>query len=501
MNVVPMSPITSVKVLRNIPLDSTYTDTLDFTSVSAQTGYFVSKTSYAFDNLTPVRMQNAIRLPVEADKLYDCNYIMFQNANFGAKWFYAFISEIKFHNINMSEITFDLDIMQTWAFNYVLRPSFVEREHSITDDVGENLVVENIELGEYKNEAGVTTDYFSSYVGVIATAYDPDGKPGGMIGGTFTGLHYVAGLIDDDEGVQKLLDFLASAVKANKADSITSTFVMPTAFYTTDTTPELKRFEVPKRQYSVGSYVPKNKKLLTYPYNFLLVSNSDNGVAKYRYEYFQGDVSAFVVECAMGCNPEVVLEPIGYNNQQFNVEESLSLGGFPQFGFAIDTFRAWLAQNSNSTFISGATSALSILGGAVSGSPFAVGTGIIGLTTNINNVVMASVMADKSRGAQGSNTLVGTREKNFYFYNRHVREDYAKIIDDYFSMFGYATQTVKIPNIRGRQSWNYVKTNDAKIIGSVPFDDLARIKNVFNKGVTFWHGDYVGDYNRGNNPI
>lgn len=498
MNVVPMTPITNVKVLRGVPLDSSYTDTLDFSSVSAQSNYFSGKAKHNFTNLAPVRLQNAIRLPVNADALYDCNYIMFQNANFGSKWFYAFITEIKFINVNMSEVSFNIDVIQTWWFDITLKPSYIEREHSVKDSVGDNLVLESVELGEYVNETADTTDFFDSYVGVIATAYDPDGTPGGYVGGMFSGLKYVPALINNDDQVQQLLDFLESAVEANKADSITSTFIMPFDFYTTDTTPALKRFDVTKRQTRIGSYTPKNKKLLTYPYNFLMVSTSDGGSHQYRYEYFQGSVAGFVLECAMGCNPEIVLEPIAYNNQQFNIDESLALSGFPQFGFAIDTFRAWLAQNSNSTYISAATSILGIIGGAATANPMAIAGDVIGLTSTVNNVVMASFKADQARGAQGSSTLVGTREKNFYFYNRHIREDYAKIIDDYFSMYGYATHTTKVPNINSRPSWNYVKTHDAKIVGSVPFEDIERIKTAFNDGITFWHGDYVGDYTRNN---
>lgn len=501
MNVVPMTPLTNVRILKEVPLDSSYTDTMDFSSISAQTTYFQGKTKYTYSNLGPVRLQNSIRIPNTADNLYDCNYIMFQNANFNTKWFYAFITEIKFINVNMCEVNFEIDIMQTWMFDVTLKACYVEREHSATDNVGDNMVLENVDLGEYVNETGEKTPFFDSYMAVIATAYDPSGEAGGYFGGTFSGLSYVAGLIDDDAGVKNVLDFLDSAVKANKADSITSTFVMPSIFYTTGTAPVMQRYEVNKKQTSLGSYTPINKKLLTYPYNFLLVTTSDGASAKYRYEYFQGDTSAFVVECAMGCNPEIVLEPIAYNNQQFNIDESLALSGFPQFGFSIDTFRAWLAQNGNSQFISAATSALAVVGGTVTGNPMAVAGGFLGIASNINNFVMASYKADQSRGAQGSNTLVGTREKNFYFYQRHIREDYAKIIDDYFTVYGYATEEVKVPNIKTRTSWNYVKTRNSKITGSVPFEDIERMKKVYDNGVTFWHGEYIGDYSRNNSPI
>lgn len=499
MNVVPMTPINTLRILKGVPLDSTYKDTLDFSSVSAQTTYFQGKTKYTYSDLGPIRMQNAIRVPNRSDNLYDCNYIMFQNTNFGTKWFYAFITDIRFINVDMCELVFTLDVIQTWWFDITIKPCYVEREHANTDAVGDNMVLENMEIGEYVNEPAEKTTFFDSYVAVIATAYDENGNPGGYVGGMFSGLNYVAGLIDNPQQVADLIQALASIVAAGKADAIASTFVMPFDFYPEGDTPMLKRFDATRYQTQIGAYTPKNKKLLTYPYNYLLATTSDGGSHAYRYEYFTSDtLCGFVLECGMGCNPEIVMEPIGYNNQTFNIEESLSLSGFPQFGFAIDTFKAWLAQNANSTYISAVGNALAIGAGIATGNPMATAMGILGATSTVNNVVMASVKADQPRGAQGTNTLVATREKNFYFYNRHIREDYAKILDDYFSMYGYATQQTKVPNITGRPSWNYVKTRDSKIVGSVPFEDISRIRAVFDTGVTFWHGDWVGDYTRNN---
>ena len=68
-------------------------------------------------------------------------------------------------------------------------------------------------------------------------------------------------------------------------------------------------------------------------------------------------------------------------------------------------------------------------------------------------------------------------------------------------MYGYATEEVKVPNIKTRTSWNYVKTRNSKITGSVPFEDIERMKKVYDNGVTFWHGEYIGDYSRNNSPI
>ena len=74
-------------------------------------------------------------------------------------------------------------------------------------------------------------------------------------------------------------------------------------------------------------------------------------------------------------------------------------------------------------------------------------------------------------------------------------------LDKFFDMYGYATNTVKVPNMEGRESWNYVKTRGVIISGSIPVDAMDRIKAMFDNGVRFWHGDFVGQYNRSNKVV
>lgn len=68
-------------------------------------------------------------------------------------------------------------------------------------------------------------------------------------------------------------------------------------------------------------------------------------------------------------------------------------------------------------------------------------------------------------------------------------------------MYGYACNKLKKPNLTGRESWNYVKTNNVILKGSMPVDAMDRIKQMFNNGIRFWHGDFVGDYARSNKPL
>ena len=91
-----VAPNTNVRILKNVPLDNTYRNTIFFLDRGSQVAYFSGKTKY---NLTQLSYQapwgKPLRVEVNAENLYDCNYIMFQNTSFGTKWFYAFITNVE----------------------------------------------------------------------------------------------------------------------------------------------------------------------------------------------------------------------------------------------------------------------------------------------------------------------------------------------------------------------------------------------------------------------
>ena len=79
-----IAPSTNVKILHNVPLDNTYDHTLYFATAAAQSTYFAGLTKYNLTNYTYQRVNKGIiRVSGKADNYYDCNYIMFQNTNFG----------------------------------------------------------------------------------------------------------------------------------------------------------------------------------------------------------------------------------------------------------------------------------------------------------------------------------------------------------------------------------------------------------------------------------
>lgn len=82
-----------------------------------------------------------------------------------------------------------------------------------------------------------------------------------------------------------------------------------------------------------------------------------------------------------------------------------------------------------------------------------------------------------------------------------ITPEYAEVIDHYFNCFGYATHIVKVPNVTGRQNWNYVQTKGCTISGNIPTEAEEKITQIFDRGVTFWHNpSTIHDYAQ-NNPI
>ena len=43
------------------------------------------------------------------------------------------------------------------------------------------------------------------------------------------------------------------------------------------------------------------------------------------------------------------------------------------------------------------------------------------------------------------------------------------------------------PNIKTRTRFNYIKTAGCSLTSNIDYDDVLRIKSIFDSGVTFWH--------------
>ena len=127
------------------------------------------KPSINVDNFTYQRKDYTIRYGACIDDIITFNYVMYQNDAYSDKWFYAYITDMKWINDKMTEITIKTDVFQTWQFDMEFKTSFIEREHVNNDTIGLHTVPENLETGEYIVEDQSSSQFMNAHVVLGAT--------------------------------------------------------------------------------------------------------------------------------------------------------------------------------------------------------------------------------------------------------------------------------------------------------------------------------------------
>ena len=88
-----------------------------------------------------------------------------------------------------------------------------------------------------------------------------------------------------------------------------------------------------------------------------------------------------------------------------------------------------------------------------------------------------------------------------YLRRKTIYTEYANKLSDYFKQYGYKVNRLEVPKFHTRASWNYIKMTEPNVYGNIPNDDLMQIRDIFIKGITLWHGPYIGNYSRNNDEI
>lgn len=176
-----IAPNSTVYLLHDVPLDSSYKHTIYWGTPVAQANWFQSKTIAhgAFTALAYVRPATGIiRVQQIADALYPVNYMMYRNTSYGSKWFYAFVDEVIYLNDNTTEIRFTLDQLQTWFFEANFRPCLVERNHLGTDTPGSSITTEPVQIGPLRCSQ-INTALDLSSLSIITAFAGSSGSDGG----------------------------------------------------------------------------------------------------------------------------------------------------------------------------------------------------------------------------------------------------------------------------------------------------------------------------------
>lgn len=554
-------PNTTLRILRDVNLNSDYDHTIWFDGKIAQTEYFLSKTKYTLSNQSYQRKERGwMKVDINQNNLWDCTYLMFQNTSYNNKWFYAFILSVEYVNDSVSLINFQIDVMQTWHFDYILDKCFVEREHSLTDNLFENLVDEGLDIGDdYNVQIQRSIDLTPSTLVVLSVDNFAESPELGYVRNVFINNYYYPlkmYIYDLTWAASKrsLQSFMDLIVSQGQEQAIIQIYQVPgfirfpnfddnTYSYT-----EVAKNFVPNFV-NIDGYVPKNNKLFNYPYNFLSVNNREGNDATYKWELWDSaHRGEFNLIGTMIGKPSVLLYPMYYREIADDYESGIFATDFPQNPWAGDAWQLYWAQHGESykvaQSVGGIKEAIGVLFpmgsktlqktdimrytgtysdmGIDAGQAYKIG-GVGGKypvpgPSNVSSLIdlagrVAGVIAFKKDLQHYPNQAYGqanadilnmlSGNKKYSMYQMTIKSQFARIIDEYFSRFGYACHRIKEPNRKARKKWTYTKTVGCELNGNIPSDDMVAIKAVFDHGITFWdiRNANVGEYGDFTNPI
>lgn len=549
-----IQPTGVIHLLGGINIDSNYNDTLYFDSEAEQQAFFKSKLIRTLSNQYYTRVSGGvIKAAISEQVALSINYLMFQNANtvadggYSTKWFYAFVKRVEYVSNGRYNIYYDIDVMQTYFFNYRLPQCFVEREHTDDDtpylnhieedlDTGEPIVAQEFdpELSKYVSKIW----NFNYDLDAVLIVYHPNTEnnkvvyDGINLHGIYSAFNYMA--VPPATLTEKLNELTANNC------TIIDCIMMPSEFIIQEQGDE---HIIQIVNNSVGTYYPKNKKLLSYPYRYYLIINNEGKSVTIKPELIDGAGEGVVGELKLVeistivPSPLMMLYPKNYDGVNENYEHGLYFTQFPQVGVSQDTYRTWWAQNKNSYTMgivadvigtvnsvaqgvgSVAEGTAKVLAGDLSGAgDIAAGGSSIKSSSVSGGLSIAKSMAKKRDMKNAPDSLINASEGatllprigrfGFTVFEMTLHRDYLESIDNYFSLFGYSVKRVKVPNRNVRTCFTFTKTNGCKILpiqrneGDPAFvtpdaTDCKLIESIYDNGVRFWISEKhnnIGNY-------
>lgn len=594
MATVPISG-TNIRLLSGVPFSNDYKHTRWFNSLSEQTNYFLGRTvihSMTQANFQRIEGHTYVAVNRSIDDLWGVNYLMFQNASYNSKWFYAFVTQLEYVNKNTTYVHFEIDVLQTWRFDISFKPSFVVREHRPLWNSDGTPVINTVDEGLYYGSEyeTVAVDHWVPYddlfflviVSKTTIHNGSDKKITPVLNGLPQALSYyihpfklnntvpsvhigqssfnLSPIIDvlkaiftDTDAVNNVVSmyvtdfFGGNFVDVDYSDDVLS--LSDTVFEGCQVSDGTNSFNTIHLKKLVSySYMQKTlgdkyrgfkhvneSKLLMYPYAFTVLDDFKGNRQIIKNEYINGIDLSIRAMGSLGTSNKVA----------YMVDNYLQDADAPDVGvykFILQLENALINNNPNdlpilssylSAFIQGNKNQIEnqkqsiVFNGVVDGIGSAVAGGVSAMTGNFAGLAFAGANVVGSAGntalrlqaiqakmkdlanippqlvKMGGNSAFefGNNFTGVYVIKKQITDEYIKKLEDYFKMFGYKTNEVKVPNLNTRRSWNYVQTADCQITGNLNREDLEKIKSVFDNGITLWHVDDVGNYSLDNGVI
>lgn len=463
-------PNTTIYILNNIPLNKSYEHTVYYPDKDTQAQAFMKYKKYTLTDYSYQRSQlGTIRVQLKYEQLIDCNYLMFKNTNFENKWFYAFITGIGYVNNDVTDVYYDLDVMQTWCYDYTFGKTFVERHHDAYDRLYGNTVPEGLELGsEYRLIQSKSYSYAKPLAWVIIATTTVKDESAYQISGIITGVY--SGLrVYYIEDIGELTRIIGKFINEGLEDAIVAFYQVPKIdkYHMSEVQTDEITFT---QQMNLGNgYKPRNKKLFSYPYSFLEVYNTLGTSVELKFDQFENlgaSAVTFKVEKVIFPQANVVLTPKWYRGYLWDYEYSSVYGLFPTCAFAGDAFKVWWAQNKNSYLAS-----MNAIGNtydtnqAIAQNNYTM-AGLNAANARTNAHIQANTALTQAENSNRASLAVNTAQSNQALYNgvsnivgkavdavgAGLKGDIAGFVGNTFGAFSETTQTSLNQNIYNAQA-------------------------------------------------
>ena len=511
-----------IMICKNIKLDEKYVNVLNYNEEQMLNLCNNNRVAYS-DSYSFIKDDESILVNFSYSDCLQSNYIAFQNPNYSNKWFFGFIDEVIYKGDSCTEIKFKIDSWATWYGNWNVSDCFVVREHVNDDVAGKHTVPEDFETGEYITQATNKIEVFNEFIPCMAVSELPPGDLATgpavsltfqMYNGIFSGFAYIV-----SDTIEHFSNLIVNYNDGGKGSAIKNIFMIPKVFannltYSTfSKSGELSVFAIIPGGNSasaidyqgfdkptvLGSYTPRNKKLLTYPYCYMCFDNGCGNAIEVRYEDYDTNKCGYTVEYALCAGGSVKFSPINYRGVSINRLYSVIGGKFPNCAWSSDEYVNWLTQNS----INHKATAVSGIMKLFSPKSFLSGiSDIISLAGAYEQHDTVPPTVDGNLNGGDINFVLGLY--NPIIYQNCIKPEYAKIIDEMFDRRGYKVNLTKKPNITGRKYWNYIQVGPKESIafGNVPKKFIEEINTIAQNGTTIWHDhNNIGNFSLNNTII
>lgn len=539
----------SLTLYTGVPLDNTYENT--YTTTSLLSGFTHDTIGSNYYRIRPdkntVKIEHSGNMNVTGIggttlNLYSCNYMSFINGQHENRRFYCFITDVRYISDYTAEIDFEVDVMMTWlkhgsgSTGAEFDTCFIERQHTDSDEIGEHILDEGIEYGEYIYDLYVPENpirlAYCLYVAGVYTQGEwvaggasyriqvPNDSPLYSESGisiNSRGSLYIEDVITGTnlttfpENLDTYSKIIRSLGEQGKENWIIGLYIIPYASIggTSQFVFSSLTHSTPTRPLSIDGYTPKNKKLFTFPYVGCAVTNYEGQENLFAYELSSNQTESgynyikFEI-VANFFDGTASLYPTDYSKgQRNNVITKTKYPVMATSSNAYNTYQAQIKSTASYDFLSNAA----VAGGSalIGGGPI-VGGIQLGMSAfnQINNIMRESALAElKGTTVTGQNAGFITMQNTTYdfgVYNVSIREEYAKSIDSYFTKFGYKVNVLAKPSMTYSVGatrpldWKYIKTIGCALNGDCPSSAQSKICEIMDNGITFWSVSGVGNY-------